>query len=131
MTMERNTRQREAIRSALKAAARPLSPQELLAAASHEVPQLGIATVYRTIKSLLEEGDVVPVELPGGGTRYEAAHLHHHHHFHCRRCDRVYEVHGCPGDLRKLTPRGFKTEHHEIVLSGLCAECSRRERTTS
>jgi Fur family transcriptional regulator, ferric uptake regulator len=123
MTMERNTKQRDAIRQALRDAARPLSPQELLDAASESVPNLGIATVYRTIKSLLEDGDIVPVELPGGGTRYETAHLHHHHHFHCRQCDRVYEVEGCPGDLRKLAPRGFKTERHEIVLSGLCAQC--------
>ena len=123
MAIERNTRQRDAIRAAIIAAKRPLSPTEILQAAADEVPGLGIATVYRTIKTLLEEKELSAVDMPGGQTRYEVAHLHHHHHFHCRKCDRVFEVEGCPGDLRSLTPRGFKTEHHEITLSGLCSGC--------
>lgn len=123
MAIERNTRQRDAIRAAIISAKRPLSPTEILQAAADEVPGLGIATVYRTIKTLLEEKELSAVDMPGGQTRYEVAHLHHHHHFHCRKCDRVFEVEGCPGDLRSLTPRGFKTEHHEITLSGLCAGC--------
>ncbi len=123
MAIERNTRQRDAIRAAIVAAKRPLSPQEILDAASDEVPELGIATVYRTVKTLIEENVLTTVELPGAQARYEVAHLDHHHHFHCRTCDRVYEVEGCPGDLRRLTPRGFRTDHHEIILTGLCAGC--------
>ena len=56
--MERNTRQRSAIRDAIALADRPLLPQEVLEAAQHEVPGLGIATVYRNLKVLVEEGDL-------------------------------------------------------------------------
>ncbi|MEN9627943.1 MAG: hypothetical protein RJA10_1170, partial [Pseudomonadota bacterium] len=41
--MERNTRQRTAIREAIAGAERPLLPQEVLQAAQHAVPALGIA----------------------------------------------------------------------------------------
>ena len=128
MTIERNTRQRDAIRAAIVAAKRPLSPQEILDAASEEVPGLGIATVYRTVKTLIEEKSLTTVEVPGTQARYEVAHLDHHHHFHCHSCDRVYEVEGCPGDLRGLTPRGFRTDHHEIILTGMCAGCVKAKR---
>ena len=53
--MERDTRQRQAIRAALERADRPLSPKEVLSASRRRVRSLGIATVYRTLNSLLEE----------------------------------------------------------------------------
>ena len=121
--MQRRTRQREAIRTALAEADRPLSPQEILAHAARRVPGLGIATVYRTVKALLRDGWLRTVELPGAPDRFEVADKGHHHHFHCRRCDRVYEVEDCPGSLKSFAPRGFKVEAHEIILYGLCAPC--------
>jgi Fur family ferric uptake transcriptional regulator len=49
----------------------------------------------------------------------------HHHHFRCRRCDRVYEIDGCPPDLRALVPRGFRLEGHDLTLFGRCPDCAR------
>ena len=88
-------------------------------------PGLGIATVYRTLKSGVEGGWLQPVDLPGEPPRYEPTGKQHHHHFHCRSCDRVYEIEGCPDGLRNLTPPGFALEAHEIVLYGRCADCAR------
>ena len=52
--MERSTRQNAAIRQAIAAAGRPLSPAEVLEAARREVAALGLATVYRTLKALVD-----------------------------------------------------------------------------
>ena len=120
----RHTRQRDAIHSAFAAAGRPLSPQEALELARRTVPQLGIATVYRSIARLLADGTLVSVELPGSPSRYELAGLSHHHHFHCGSCGRVYDLPGCPGNMERLIPSGFKLERHELVLYGNCAGCS-------
>jgi Fur family ferric uptake transcriptional regulator len=122
-TRQRQTRQRDAIRAALQAADRPLGPQEILAAVRRELPGLGIATVYRTVNCLLQDGWLRPVELPGAPARYEIAGKGHHHHFHCRSCDGVFEVEACPGGIRGLIPGGFRLEHHEIILYGLCDTC--------
>ncbi|NNG25843.1 Fur family transcriptional regulator [Telluria aromaticivorans] len=121
--MERNTRQRKAIHQCIEDAGRPLSPQELLEHAQGVVPGIGLATIYRNIKSMLEAGEITAVSLPGGGDRYELSGHAHHHHFHCRVCDRVYEVHACPGDMQKLAPEGFVLESHELTLYGLCSAC--------
>lgn len=121
--MERATRQRTAIRAAIEGARRPLSPQEVLAAAREVVPALGMATVYRNLKLLLDEGAIQPVELPGDSPRYEAAGREHHHHFQCDECHRVFDVPECPGDLGRLAPAGFTVARHDITLYGRCSDC--------
>jgi Fur family ferric uptake transcriptional regulator len=124
--MPRTTRQRTAIHNAFETAGRPLSPVEVLEAASAEVPSLGQATVYRALRAMVEEGVLAPVELPGEPDRYELADAaaHHHHHFRCDSCDRVFDVHGCPGGLSNLLPPGFTMRDHEIVLFGRCDACA-------
>lgn len=122
--MERNTRQRDALRLAFEAAARPLSAQEAHELASETVRGLGIATVYRNIKAFVEEGELSVVELPGEPPRYERQGLDHHHHFRCSNCERVFDVPGCQLKLEKPLPRGFKVESHEVYFSGKCPECS-------
>lgn len=122
--MRRETRQRRAIRRTLEEAGHPLSPKELLEGGRKYVAGLGIATVYRNLKTLLDDGSITSVELPGEAPRYEMSGKDHHHHFHCRECDRVYEVDGCPSDIRSVTPDGFRVESHEFVLYGLCGTCA-------
>ena len=122
--MERKTRQRDAIRQAFEDTPRPLAPFEVLSAGRTQVSGLGIATVYRTINALVDDGWLVPVELPGEAARYERAGAAHHHHFRCRECTQVFEIEGCPGDFAALAPPGFQLEAHEIVLYGRCAACA-------
>lgn len=126
--MARDTSQRRAIVSALQAAGRPLSPKEILEGAQTQVPRLGMATVYRAIKDLIDDGELVAVDLPGEAPRYEAAGKPHHHHFQCRRCSGVYEIHGCPGHLDAMVPEGFTLEKHEVILYGVCATCKAASR---
>jgi Fur family ferric uptake transcriptional regulator len=124
MAVQRSTRQRSAIRAVLDAAGRPLSPLEVQQAACQRVDAIGIATVYRALKALLAEGVIQLVRLPGESPRYEsAAHRHHHHHFQCTRCERVFDVPRCPGNLEHAAPEGFVVESHEITLYGCCPEC--------
>lgn len=123
--MERTTRQRSSIRRALEAAGRPLLPAEILDAAQQEVPALGLATVYRNLKQLMQAGEIQTVELPGEPPRYEMAHHGHHHHFRCTACDRVFDIHDCPGDMQRLAPRGFKVDSHDLTLYGRCGDCRR------
>jgi Fur family transcriptional regulator, ferric uptake regulator len=121
--MERNTRQRQVIRQVFEEVDRPLGPQEVLLAGQVHTPGLGIATVYRALKDLVEEGWLALVDLPGEPSRYEMAGKSHHHHFRCRTCDRVFEIAGCPANIKQLTPRGFYLEGHEVVLYGICTAC--------
>ncbi len=121
--MKHNTKQRQAIIHCLSRARGPMSPYEIHELAAEEVEGLGIATVYRNLKLLAQEGKVKEFVLPGEGTRYEPAGLQHHHHFFCRGCDRVFCVEGCPRGFSSMIPEGFVLEDHEIVLYGQCQDC--------
>lgn len=125
---QRNTRQRGAIRNVFLEHDRPLSAQEVLELGQKEVAGMGLATVYRNLKALAEEGWLSAVELPGEPPRYEIAGKGHHHHFHCDACGRLFEVHSCPADFERLIPAGFRLRAHEMFLYGLCDACVRDRR---
>ena len=54
----RATIQRDAIRNAITNSPRPLNIDEILEAGKVNVPNLGIATVYRNINTMLEKGEI-------------------------------------------------------------------------
>ncbi|MFN3734339.1 transcriptional repressor [Comamonas testosteroni] len=124
----RSSRQRDAVKNAIEYARQPLLPTEILALAQTTQPTLGIATVYRNLKILVESGEVQTVDLPGEPTRYESAHHGHHHHFHCSACRQVFDVPGCPPNLENFAPKGFKVARHELTLYGTCADCEKADR---
>ncbi|MGP1272923.1 MAG: Fur family transcriptional regulator [Phycisphaerales bacterium] len=122
----RTTAQQKAIGSAIKAAGRPLSIQEINELAAEEVSSLGLRTVYRVVNRLLDDGVIAPVSVPGQPDRYElsAVAAKHHHHFHCEQCDRVFDVDACPGGLSRMLPPGFELSGHELSLWGRCVDCA-------
>jgi Fur family ferric uptake transcriptional regulator len=126
VTGRRSTRQKSAIRSAFQDAGRPLSAQQVFELAQKQVDGVGIATVYRNIKTLVEEDWLSLVELPGSVPVYEQAGKRHHHHFQCDQCNRVFELEGCVPTVNKLAGPKFQVRAHEIVLYGLCSECKRK-----
>ena len=63
---------------------------------SDELPGVGRATVYRTIKLLLDAGVICKLALPDGAPKYSLARVEHHHHTVCVRC-------GTVGEFRAVT----------------------------
>lgn len=123
--MSRRTPQRVAIEAAFADAGRPLGPQEVLESARGAVPAINLATVYRTLSRMVDEGEIVQVDLPNEPPRYELTHVaeHHHHHFRCDNCHAVYDLEGCVDGLKRMLPADFKMTGHNIVLYGLCPKC--------
>jgi len=103
---------------------RPLLPEEIQRLALKTVPSVGIATVYRSLKTLAEDGLVRSVEIPGQPPRYEGTDKGHHHHFQCQSCRSVFDLPKCVDGLKKLAPKGFRVTDHEIILYGVCKNCA-------
>jgi len=122
--VDRSTKQKRAIEAVLRNHTNPLSPVEILEFALKDVPSLGIATVYRSLKALSKEGQVVSVEIPGEPPRYERADKGHHHHFLCRTCGEVFDLATCLDGIKKMAPPKFRVEDHEIILYGACENCA-------
>jgi Fur family ferric uptake transcriptional regulator len=124
----RSTRQKRAIEAVLEKQKKPLTAQEIQHFAVKEVTSLGLATVYRSLKALTNEGRVVGVEIPGQVPRYERADKGHHHHFFCRGCGGVFELEKCLAGIKTMAPASFRVEDHEIILYGTCDACLRKEK---
>lgn len=100
---------------------RPLTAHQAWMAAGIE--SMGQATVYRAIAKLEQLGLLTPVEIHGAPLMWETKSLGHHHHFFCTSCSGVYELQGCPGNLRSILPNGFSMADHTITIYGNCASC--------
>lgn len=92
-------------------------------------PEIGLATVYRTILLLEEMGVIYKLDLNDGCSRYELANeneSHRHHHLVCNRCGNVEEV---EDDLLEELENevekkyGFKIEDHAVKFFGICGKC--------
>lgn len=123
--MSKSSKKHEQVLQALTASSGPMSANEIWERLRlmEDSQNIGIATVYRSIRRGVEQGQLVAVELESGSVRYEPANLDHHHHFLCSDCSRAFDVEGCVRHLDQLLPSGFEMTNHEILLYGRCADC--------
>ena len=82
---QRKTQQRQAILEIIEEAPGPITVNEILEKADNKGLQIGIATIYRTVKLLLENNVISQVMLPDGQSRYETSCQADHHHHHLRQ----------------------------------------------
>lgn len=115
----RETRQRKAIQKAFASKNRALSPKEIVAIASESVPNLGIATVYRNIKSMVEDGELEVVEIPGQAARYCLPEGRTTVVFVCGKSDRVFFLDAglAKVDFKCVSDR-CKVHRTEVILHG-------------
>ena len=89
----KSTRQRDAIVRVFFELNRHISVEELLEQVRKAAPKIGYATVYRTLKLLVEHGFAEPRQFGDGQTRFDPKESEDEHHDHviCVDCRRVIE----------------------------------------
>jgi Fur family ferric uptake transcriptional regulator len=129
------TAQRLAIAEVLLGADRHLSAEEVAEAVSERGRNVGTATVYRTIDTLLESGLIVERDFGEGFRRFEAARdVPNHEHLVCTQCGKVEEFRD--ERLERMTTivaesRGFARQRHRLVIHGICKDCQRGAASTT
>ena len=122
-TGHRLTAPRRAVLDAIVSGKRPFTIEEL----SEQLPNIGRATVFRTVKLLHELDIVCRVPLEDGGVRYEhSLSGRHHHHLICSECGSVTEFSDPTLDAaieQNATTAGFELDSHSAELYGRCASC--------
>ena len=89
-------------------------------------PKLGRATVYRTLKILVEAGVICRVLLEDGDLHYQLSHHGHHHHLLCVHCGSSQDLTGCDIEdvlLSTSARYGFELSGHWLEVYGRCREC--------
>ncbi len=113
-----------------------LTAEDIFEMVREDYPEIGLATIYRTLQLLYEMQLIDRINLDDGCERYEIGELflgvesHHHHHLICRTCGAVipYKL-----DLldtleqRVEAETGFHVEDHELKIYGQCKDCWEKE----
>ncbi|WNI24871.1 Fur family transcriptional regulator [Streptomyces sp. ITFR-16] len=124
----RSTRQRAAVAAALDEVDEFRSAQELHDVLKHRGDSVGLTTVYRTLQSLADAGEVDVLRTTEGESVYRRCSTgDHHHHLVCRMCGKAVEVEGPAVEQWAETiaaQHGFVNVAHTVEVFGTCAECA-------
>lgn len=91
-----------------------------------ELAPVGRATVYRTLKLLLDQGLICRVVLGHGSVAYRMSHKVHHHHLVCLGCGATEDIGRCGVDEVIATVReatDYDVVGHRIEIYGFCPSC--------
>ena len=123
----RVTAQRIAISKMVETIPEFVSAQELHEKLSREGRGIGLATVYRTLQAMAEEG-ILDTMQEGTETLYRYCETEeHHHHLMCRRCGKTVEIalEGAEDWVRSIaTANGFSDVDHTLELIVVCSDCA-------
>ncbi len=109
-----------------------LSAEEVYNLVKREAPDVGLATVYRTLELFLESDLIQTIDFGDGRKRYEfgaeAGENHHHHHLICIKCGQIIEVN--EDLLEELENRvskkhNFTVTDHQLKIFGVCEQCNK------
>lgn len=120
----KSTEQRDVIARVFFETRGHVTIEELLASSRSELPSIGYATVYRTLRLLTECGLAAMRRFGEGGTVFEAAgDTAHHDHLICVECGHVLEFEN--DEIEKLQEQvarsfGFSLVRHKLELYGMC-----------
>jgi Fur family ferric uptake transcriptional regulator len=124
----RNTRQRTAVAEALDSVDDFRSAQELHDLLRHRGHKVGLTTVYRTLQTLADAGEVDVLQSSDREAMYRRCSDGHHHHLVCRQCGATVEVDGPAVERWASTVadrHGFVDIDHTLEILGTCPACAR------
>lgn len=111
-----------------------LTAEEIYGLVRDRYPEIGLATVYRTVQVLMDLQVIDKVSFGDGLARYELAveydgNHHHHHHAICQKCGAVLSIEEDLLDTLEqavFDATGFRVTDHEVKLYGYCKKCAKK-----
>ncbi len=122
----RSTSPRRAVVNVIAGQNKHFTAEEL----REQLPGVGRATIYRSLRLLVESGVLCRVLLEEGDLHYQLSHRGHHHHLLCVECGSSQDLLGC--DIEDLlqtvsAAHEFQLSGHWLEVYGKCHACLDRE----
>lgn len=88
-------------------------------------------TIYRTLQTFVDKGIIHTIPTADNSIRYalckddckDGHHHDHHIHFVCNQCENTFCLDDVVTPEIKM-PKGYNAKHVEVVVEGLCKNCS-------
>lgn len=125
--LSRTTRQQTAILQVLGSAKKFCSAQQIHNILTRKNQDVALATVYRTLKTLSESGDIDVIFNEGEALYRRCKSGDHHHHLVCTDCGMSVEIENPAVELWAAevgATHGFESVAHTLELYGTCRRCS-------
>ena len=123
----KSTKQRKVILDVFLKLGTHCSLEQLLGAVQEEMPQIGLATIYRTMRLFVDARLAHEHRFDDGLMRYEPFHEgEHHDHLICTSCGQIFEFEDEIIEARqKLIAKsyGMRIISHTLEIYGICEKC--------
>jgi Fe2+ or Zn2+ uptake regulation protein len=130
---KRRTRQLAQVFEALQGDHSHPFAHEIYRRVHKKLPRISLATVYRNLHSLVEDGKIRTLLLDGQAARFDPE-TSEHDHFVCEKCGRVVDLflrrRARQVDLTPLAKHGYVVTTHNLTVHGMCRACAARHRTS-
>lgn len=129
MTVNKFSRQREAIKEYLANTTEHPTADTVYMKIRAIYPNISLGTVYRNLNLLAEQGEIIKIKCHDGSDRFDGR-AKPHYHFVCNNCRSVLDLEMESIDhINKIAGAGFKgkIEGHETFFYGKCPNCLESE----
>lgn len=128
--MKKYSKQREIILESLQNRKDHPTAESLYIDLKRQMPELGIATVYRNLTELCEQGIVKKIKAKVGPDRYDG-NIKPHIHFECKQCGKLIDIYLNEKQEKQISSikvevseaEEIQCDSSEIYLIGICQEC--------
>ena len=127
MAVQKKSKQREAIVKVLKSTSAHPSAEWIYEKVKKEIPNIGLATVYRNLRLLKEVGEVSEMHASNDTGRFDG-NTKVHYHFYCDGCGKILDLDepiDSTIEIRIARRTGLKVTRHHLELGGLCLDCQK------
>jgi len=121
----RKSKQKEAILRVLRSTTSHPTAEWVYERVKQEIPGLSLGTVYRNLKLLKENGNIMELGFTGEQGRFDG-NTQHHDHFRCEKCGRVFDLDDLvEASIEEKVARklGARVTGHRLEITGICREC--------
>ena len=121
----RNTKQKEIIYKSVTTRCDHPTAEMVYSEVKGVLPQISLATVYRNLSQLAEQGKIKRIAVPSAPDRFDKT-ISEHSHFFCSECNSVFDLDFEEVDsFVKSTAKNHdcRIDKIDILFAGKCKEC--------
>ena len=118
----RYSRQRELITDIIKGRCDHPTADMIYNSAREIEPNISLGTVYRNLKLLADEGEIITLETEDKRLHYDGD-TSRHSHFICSGCGKIIDLFKPAEKPNELKELGLKVTGEKCVYYGLCSKC--------
>lgn len=125
----RSTPQRQLVKATVGKSGDHPTAEQIYERCREVEPTISMGTVYRNLGILAKTEEILHLPMPQGPDHYDF-NTKPHCHFFCRCCRSVCDID--EGQIiesldEKIKIPGYKVESHQLIITGVCPECLKKE----